>query len=248
MRALHLLVLAVSCGVLPVASVFAQHAPRLFLAGDSTMADKPLDLPERGWGMVLPRFFKDPVVVHNHAVNGRSTKSFIDEGRWQVIVDDLREGDIVIIQFGHNDEKKEDPARYTDPQTTFRENLRRFVRDARSKNAVPVLATPVARRKFDASGTLTATHGEYPEAVRVVAREDKVPLLELERGTSAWLQEVGDEPSKKFFMWIQPGQYAGLPDGRQDDTHFVEAGAVHVAELAIAEMRARKLPIVEYLK
>jgi DNA sulfur modification protein DndE len=247
MRVLHLVLFAAACCA-SLASVYARQAPRLFLAGDSTMADKPLDLPERGWGMVLPRFFKDPTLVRNHAVNGRSTRSFIDEGRWQAIADHLLEGDFVIIQFGHNDEKKEDPARYTDPQTTFRENLRRFVRDVRAKKAWPVLATPVARRKFDASGVLTPTHGEYPDAVRAVAHEEQVPLLDLERATSAWLQEIGDQPSKKFFMWIQPGQYAGLPDGRQDDTHFVEAGALHVAELAIAEMRAQKLAIIGYLQ
>jgi DNA sulfur modification protein DndE len=223
-------------------------APRLYMAGDSTMADKPLDLPERGWGMVLPQYFKDPAVVRNHAVNGRSTKSFIDEGRWKAILDDLREGDVVIIQFGHNDEKSEDPKRYTDPKTTFRENLRRFVDDVRAKKASPILATPVARRKFDAAGTLTPTHGEYPDAVRAVAGEAKVPLLDLERSTSKWLQEVGDQPSKRFFMWIEPGKYPQLPDGRQDDTHFVEAGAMHVAELAIAEMRALKLPIADWLK
>lgn len=226
----------------------AAAAPRLFMAGDSTMADKPLDLPERGWGMLLPQYLKDPAVVHNHAVNGRSTKSFIDEGRWQAIVDQLREGDLVVIQFGHNDEKKEDPARYTDPKTTFRDNLRRFVNDVRARKALPILATPVARRKFDASGALTATHGEYPDAVRAVAAEERVPLLDLERDTTRWLQETGDEPSKRFFMWIEPGKYPKLPDGRQDDTHFVEAGAAHVAELAIAEMRALKLPIVEWLK
>jgi DNA sulfur modification protein DndE len=223
-------------------------APRLFMAGDSTMADKPLDLPERGWGMVLGRYFKDPAVVHNHAVNGRSTKSFIDEGRWQAIVDQLHEGDAVIIQFAHNDEKKEDPTRYTDPATTFRDHLRRFVNDVRGRKALPILATPVARRKFDATGTLTATHGEYPDAIRAVAVEMKVPLLELERATSKWLQEVGDERSKKFFMWIEAGKYPGLPDGRQDDTHFVEAGALHVAELAVEQIRALKLPVAGWLK
>ena len=143
----------------------AADAPRLFMAGDSTMADKPLDLPERGWGMVLPRYFKDPAVVRNHAVNGRSTKSFIDEGRWQAVVEQLREDDVVIVQFGHNDEKREDPARYTDPETTFRDNLRRFVSDVRARKASAILATPVARRKFDASGALDATMLARPDSI-----------------------------------------------------------------------------------
>ncbi|MEY2881802.1 MAG: Rhamnogalacturonan acetylesterase RhgT [Verrucomicrobiota bacterium] len=231
-----------------VASAGAADAPRVFLAGDSTMADKPLDLPERGWGMALGAFFKDGVAVQNHAMNGRSTRSFLDEGRWQKILDALRPGDAVIIQFGHNDEKIEDPKRGTDPQTTFPENLRRFVRETRAKGATPILATPVARRKFDAAGKLTATHGAYPAAVRAVAAEEKTPLLELERATSAWLQAVGDEPSRKFFMWIEPGQFAKIPDGRKDDTHFVEAGATKVAELATAQIRELKLPLAAWLK
>jgi lysophospholipase L1-like esterase len=147
------------------------------MAGDSTMADKPADLPEYGWGQALPRFFKDPAMVHNHAVNGRSTKSFIDEGRWQKIIDELQAGDFVIIQFGHNDEKTEDPLRGTDPKTTFSDNLRRFIREVRAKHAEPILATPVARRKFDDAGKLQPTHKGYPDALRAVAAAERVPLL-----------------------------------------------------------------------
>jgi lysophospholipase L1-like esterase len=226
----------------------AESPPRLFLAGDSTMADKPADLPEYGWGQALPRFFADPAMIHNHAMNGRSTRSFIDEGRWQKIVDELRPGDWVIIQFGHNDEKIEDATRGTDPQTTFPENLRRFLRDVRAKQASPILATPVARRKFDAAGKLQPTHGAYPDAVRAVAVAEKVPLLDLEQATAAWLQATGDEPTKKFFMWIEPGEFAKIPQGSQDNTHFVEAGAVHVAELAVAEIREQNLPLARWLK
>jgi len=212
------------------------------------MADKPADLPEYGWGQALPRFFKDPAMVHNHAVNGRSTKSFIDEGRWQKIVDELKAGDFVIIQFGHNDEKIEDPLRGTDPTTTFSENLRRFIKDVRAKQASPLLATPVARRKFDAAGKLQPTHKGYPDALRAVAAGEHVPLLDLENATSAWLQGIGDEPSKKFFMWIEPGKFEKLPEGKKDDTHFVEPGAVKVAELAVAQLREQKLPLAQWLK
>jgi lysophospholipase L1-like esterase len=227
---------------------FAAEAPRVFMAGDSTMANKPPELPERGWGMALGQFFKDPAMVHNHAVNGRSTKSFIDEGRWQKLVDELRAGDFVIIQFGHNDEKIEDPKRGTDPKTTFPDNLQRFVRDVRAKQATPILATPVARRKFDKTGKLQPTHGAYPDAIRAVASTEKVPLLELEKATMQWLQATGDEPSKKLFMWIEPGRFAKIPDGRKDDTHFVEAGATHVAGLAVAQIRELKLPLTTWLK
>lgn len=192
-------------GLLACSLRAADALPRVFMAGDSTMANKPLDLPERGWGMVLGEYFVDPAMVHNHAMNGRSTKSFIDEGRWAKIVEELRAGDWVIIQFSHNDEKKENPKVYADSATTFRDNLRRFIRETREKGANPVLATPVCRRKFDAQGKLIDTHGAYPDAIRAVAAEEKVPLLELERATAAWLQSEGDEPSKKYFMWIKPG-------------------------------------------
>jgi lysophospholipase L1-like esterase len=211
------------------------------------MANKPLDLPERGWGQALPKFFRDPAIVHNEAMNGRSTKSFIDEGRWQHLVDELQPGDFVIIQFGHNDEKIDKPAVGTDAATTFRDNLRRFVRDVRAKGASPILATPVCRRKFNAEGKLIDTHGAYPDAVRAVAAEEKTPLLDMQRATEKLLLSYGPEDSKQLFMWIEPGKYEKLPKGSQDDTHFVELGATKVAALAVAEMRRLKLPIVSLL-
>ncbi len=226
----------------------AEAAPLVYLAGDSTMATKPLDLPERGWGMALNGLMKDPAMIQNHAVNGRSTKSFIDEGRWARLIAAVQPGDFVIIQFGHNDEKVENPKVGTDPKTTFRDNLRRFIREVRGKKATPILATPVARRKFDGNGKLQPTHGAYPDAIRAVATEEKVALLDLEVATSQWLQEVGDEPSKKFFMWIAKGTNPKIPEGREDNTHFVEGGAVHVAELAVAQIREQKLPLAQWVK
>jgi DNA sulfur modification protein DndE len=226
----------------------ALAAPRVYLAGDSTMANKPLDLPERGWGMALGDFLGDPAMVQNHAMNGRSTKSFIDEGRWEKIATALAAGDFVIIQFAHNDEKKEDPKRYADPATTFRDNLRRFIRETRAKQATPILATPVCRRKFDATGKLVDTHGAYPDAVRAVAREENVALLDLTVATAAWLQAAGDEPSKNFFMWIAPGSHPKIPEGRKDDTHFVAAGAEAVAGLAVQSIRTQNLPLARWLK
>ena len=226
----------------------ADAAPLVYLAGDSTMATKPLDLPERGWGMALHGLMKDPAMIQNHAVNGRSTRSFIDEGRWSRLAAALQPGDFVIIQFGHNDEKIENPKVGTDAATTFRENLRRFIRETRAKKATPILATPVARRKFGADGKLQPTHGTYPDAIRAVATEEKVDLLDLEIATSKWLQETGDEPSKKFFMWIDAGTNPKIPEGRKDDTHYVEAGAVHVAELAVAQIKEQKLPLAQWVK
>ena len=224
--------------------------PRLHLIGDSTMADKPTDPPnpEHGWGQMLPAFFRDPAMVVNHAVNGRSTKSFIDEDRWQQVLAELRPGDYVLIQFGHNDEKTGDPKRGTTPYGTYADNLRRFIRETRARGATPLLATPVARRKWDAQGRLVDTHGEFPDAMRRVALEEHVPLLELQKLTAEMEEQAGVEGSKKIHLWIKPGEYARLPGGRQDDTHYSEYGATRVAELAVQEMRRLGLPLAAWLK
>lgn len=222
---------------------------QLFLIGDSTMADKPLaDNPERGWGQLLPGFFGDGVAIQNHAMNGRSTKSFIDEGRWGVVLKQLRAGDWVFIQFGHNDEKKEDPTRYAAPHDAYRKNLTRFVEEARSKGAQPVLLTPVMRRRFDKDGKFFDTHGEYPDAVRALAKEMNVPLIDLHKSTQALIERHGAEGSKKLFLWIGPTEYKSLPNGRQDDTHFSEYGAREVATLAVAGIRERGLTLASHLK
>jgi lysophospholipase L1-like esterase len=141
----------------------AQDGFTIFMIGDSTMADKPLipENPERGWGQLLDSYFLPHVVIENHAANGRSSKSFRDEGRWKSVLDRMHHGDWVIIQFGHNDEKS-DETRHTDPFTTYTKNLKRYVNEAREKGGLPILATPVARRNFDDSGYLQQTHGDYP--------------------------------------------------------------------------------------
>lgn len=252
-----LFVLILSCSAVlradPIVSASAVNPAvtfHLHLVGDSTMADKPTwpPQPERGWGQLLPQYFRDPTVVINYAVNGRSTKSFIDEGRWEHVRAALRPGDWVIIQFGHNDEKKENPAVYADAATSYRENLRRFVNETRAAQAHPVLATPIARRRFEDTGKLVDTHGAYPDAMRAVAKELDVPLLDLTPATSELLRAYGPERSKQLFLWIAPGEYEELPKGRQDDTHLSAVGADRVAELAIAEMKRLNLDLVAALK
>ncbi len=250
----HLYLLSVALfGValaLPASEATPAVPPVLYLVGDSTMADKPVDPPnpEHGWGQMLPLFFRDPARIRNFAVNGRSTKSFIDEGRWQKVRDGLRPGDFVIIQFGHNDEKSADPARYAAPDGAYRTNLIRFVRETRAKGATPILATPVARRRWDAEGHLVDTHGAYPEAMRSVAAAEKVPLLELNRLTAELELAHGPEGSKKLHLWVGPGVYTRKPEGYKDDTHFSAYGATAVATLAVREMIRLDLPPVDWLK
>jgi oligogalacturonide lyase len=222
---------------------------RVFMLGDSTMADKPLaDNPERGWGQLFPMLFTDRVEVKNHAVNGRSTKSFIDEKRWEVVLAQLQRGDWVFIQFGHNDQKSADLTRYAAPHTDYRANLARFVSETRAKGAQAVLLTPVMRRRFDAQGKFFDTHGEYPAAVRSLAKELNVPLIDLHQTSRALLERHGAEGSKKLFLWIEPGQYKSLPEGKKDDTHFSESGATQIAQLVAADLRRLRLDLAQHLK
>ncbi|MFV0267334.1 MAG: rhamnogalacturonan acetylesterase [Draconibacterium sp.] len=219
----------------------------IFSIGDSTMATKkPEVYPETGWCQALPEFFEANVTVHNHAVNGRSSKSFIDEGRWQVVLDSLQNGDYLFIQFGHNDEKDYDSTRYTTPFGTYSENLERFVNEARIKGAEPVLFTSIVRRKFGENGKLVDTHGEYLVATRKVAEKLNVPLVDLQKLTEKWVNELGDEASKKMYLWTEPDEK--FPEGRKDDTHLSVEGAQNVARLAMEECRRQKLGFAKYLK
>lgn len=227
------------------AAAAAHGLPRpraLHIAGDSTAAQKYADAaPETGWGMALPFFLGRTPRVANHAMNGRSSKSFIDEGRLAALLDQVREGDLLLIQFGHNDEKTEDPARGTDPYTTYQDCLRRYVHGARSRRARPVLLTPVERRRFAADGTAKPTHGEYPAAMRALAAEERVPLLDLQALTLARWQELGPDGTLEYFNWLEPGGSPNYPDGRQDNTHFQPRGAVEVARLVARALVAGRV-------
>ena len=225
--------------------------PALHLIGDSTMANKPKDPPnpETGWGQALPRWLKPEAVrVENHAVNGRSTKSFIDEGRWAKVLAALKPGDYVIIQFAHNDEKEADPKRYAAPRGAYQDNLRRFVREARAHRATPLLATPVARRKWSEAGELVETHGEYPAALREVAVQEKVPLLELNRLTMELERAHGVEGSKRLHLHYPGGVFVRWPEAVRDDTHFSEYGADRVAALAVQEFLRLQLPPAQWVR
>lgn len=213
----------------------------LFMIGDSTMADKDLTggNPERGWGQALPSYFGEEVRIDNHAQNGRSSKSFIDEGRWHKVISQVRTGDYVFIQFGHNDEKA-NPKRHTDPGTTFDANLRRFVNDTRAKGGIPVLFNSIVRRHFEGD-TLRDTHGAYLESPRRVGRELGVTFIDLNLLTHRLVEGLGPEASKKLFMWVEPGTVAAIPQGHEDNTHLNTYGAHLIAGLA-ADAIAEALP------
>ena len=215
----------------------------IHLMGDSTMADKNISRgnPERGWGMVFENFVDPSVRVINYAKNGRSTKSFIDEGLWDRVKANIRPGDYVFIEFGHNDEKSGKPAVYAPAWGAYQDNLRLFIKTARELGATPVLLTPVARRRF-AGGVLDeTTHGEYPSAMKAVAAETGTVLIDMEAATIDWIKAAGDKASRPYFMWVAQGVCPAIPDGRQDDTHSTPRGARRNCEIVCDSIRV-KLP------
>lgn len=219
---------------------------KVYLIGDSTMANKEIKAyPETGWGMPFRYFFDSTVDVDNRAKNGRSTQSFIDEGLWKPVVDNLNEGDYVFVQFGHNDEVPTKKTYTTEEQ--FKNNLIRYVNESRAKKAIPVLITPVARRKFDSAGHIVGTHEVYSEIVRSVAKQLNVPLIDLDKKSQALLQQLGPETSKLLYNHLQPGEHPNYPDGKTDDTHFSELGARKMAEIVLAEMKELKLPLTDHI-
>lgn len=226
------------------ASSFTIH-----LCGDSTMAEKDLSKgsPERGWGMMFPNFFDEGVSVINYARNGRSTKSFIDKGQWDDVMAALQPGDYVFIEFGHNDAKESDPERYAAPWGAYQDNLRRFIDETRSKGGIPVLLTPVARRWFKEAGLDRNCHGDYPAAMKAVAEEKGVTLLDITTPTLDWIESLGDEASRPYFMHLAPGKYACAPEGKTDNTHTVASGARKVTEIVCDKIREQIPEIAVHL-
>jgi lysophospholipase L1-like esterase len=216
---------------------------KVWLIGDSTMAQKETKAyPETGWGMPFSYFFDTMVTVDNRAKNGRSTRTFIEEGLWKPVVDNLQEGDYVFIQFGHNDEVSTKKS-FT-PEGEFKNNLARYITESRSKKAIPVLLTPVARRKFDSVGHIVDTHA-YSELVRMVAKKYNVPLIDLDKKSQALLQKLGVATSELLFNHLTLGEHPNYPDGKIDDTHFNELGARKMAELVLTEVKNLNLDLVD---
>jgi lysophospholipase L1-like esterase len=230
-------------------AALAQEPVTIFLAGDSTMASKlETKRPETGWGEQLQKHFDEKRVrIDNHAANGRSTRTFISEGRWQTLIDKVKAGDYVLIQFGHNDQSKEKVDRYTPPDD-FRHNLGRFVAEVRARKATPVLLTPVMRRRFDKDGKFYDVHGEYPDLTRRVAAEQKVALIDMHRMSEKVLVKYGPEESRKLFLQLKAGENPNYPQGVDDNTHFNPLGADIMAALAVDSFREQKLGLSMMLK
>lgn len=217
----------------------------IYLAGDSTVASCPEhEAPMAGWGQVFQDLFKNNLIVHNHAKGGRSSNSFIEEGRLQKILDQIQGNDYLFIQFGHNDQKSYG----TEPFTTYQASLQQYINGAREKGAHPVLLTSVHRRRFDSGGNLENTLGEYPVAMIQLADRLEVPLIDLWSKTKQLYQSLGVEESKQLFTIFPPYTQPNYPDGIEDNTHFCVQGALEVAKLVGEGIKELHLPIEEYLQ
>lgn len=236
---------------LAIALLLTAFVPRfkqktVWMMGDSTMAIKEKNkFPETGWGVPFATLFKKDIQVDNRAKNGRSTRSFIDEGRWQEIYSQLKAGDYLFIQFGHNDEKVNKPNVGTSLMT-YKANLRMFITKAREKKAQPVLLTPIVRRNFE-NGILIDTHNGYPDAMRAVADSLHVPLIDLTLKTTELLEGMGEKKSTDLYLHLKPG-HKNYPEGVEDNTHLNVEGAQAVAALAVQGLKELKLELVDDLK
>lgn len=220
----------------------------IFIAGDSTAAIKvPEKRPETGWGEIFQAYLLENVRLDNRAINGKSTKSFIKEGHLGAIAKSIKPGDYLFIQFGHNDQKIDDPDRGTQPYEDYQENLLKYVQVARSVNANPLLLTSVTRRNFVGNKIDENSVGEYPKAMIEFAEQNNVPVLDIHKKSREFLNGVGEEKSKDYFLHLPPGQSKNYPEGIMDNTHFNKRGAVAVAQLIAIAIRESNLPIKDLL-
>lgn len=220
---------------------------KLWLIGDSTVCIyEPARAPITGWGMPFANFFDTTVIIENKARGGRSTKTFLFENIWGPIEKNLQEGDYVFIQFGHNDEAKEEKYkdRYT-PIPDYKTNLIKFIIESRNKQAIPILITPVTRMKFDKAGNIEETHKEYSAAVWKVSKQYNTPVIDLDKMSRDLLQKFGKENSKLLYMQLDSLDNPIYPVGQKDNTHFNEYGARRMAELVLQGVRDLKLDLTD---
>lgn len=218
---------------------------KIFMMGDSTMKYNNIyNYPQVGWGQILHLFTKNEWLIEDHAENGRSTKSFIEEKRFDTILNRLASGDFVICQFGHNDEKIQDPTRYTTPYGTYQENLKYFAEEVEKRGAHIVFATSITRHKFE-NGKCINSHQDYPQAMLDFAAKNGYTCVDLNQMTMDLYSSIGEEESKKFHMIFEAGTYAAHPEAKDDHSHLVYEGALMVAELFVRALRKTNDPIKE---
>lgn len=226
----------------------AVHIPVVYLAGDSTVQTyRASQRPQAGWGQMIASYFDDGVQFSNHAIGGRSSRSFIEQGRLDTIVSLLQPGDYLMVQFGHNDADSSKPERYT-PVNDYRNYLKTYIDRARSKGAIPILVTPVSRRDYNAAnGQFKPSFPDYVAAMKQVAAETNTLLIDLNARSVALYNTIGIEGTKSIFLHVAAGQYPYFPDGVQDNTHFQEQGAIKIAGLVATGIDELNIPLSEHL-
>ncbi|MBR4129432.1 MAG: rhamnogalacturonan acetylesterase [Bacteroidaceae bacterium] len=222
-------------------------ATTIFLCGNSTVVDQEED-PWASWGQMIPRWFTDKVAISNHAESGLSLRSFMASHRLEKVLSMLKAGDYVLCEFGHNDQKEHgagDGAWYS-----FQYQLKLFVDQVRTAGSIPIFVTPTQRRHFDdATHTkIQETHGDYPDAMRDVAKREGVPLIELHDMTRDFFETLGFEGSKKALVHYPANTFPGQEKALEDNTHFNPYGAYEVAKMVVMGMKRLGLPIVQYLR
>ena len=221
-----------------------ERAPTLFIAGDSTVTDQAEE-PWAGWGQMLPCFFKPGLAVANYAESGETLRAFQGERRLEKITDSLQPGDALLIQFGHNDMKEKGEG--VGAFTTYKASLKHFVAQARAHGATPILVTPMHRRRFDEVGHVVETLGDYPEAVRQAAREEKVALIDLNSMSRPLYEAWGPEGSKQAFVHYAPNTFPGQTERLRDNTHFNIYGAYELARCIVEGLRASSVGLKTFL-
>ncbi len=221
-----------------VTAVPDPHAVTVYLLGDSTVTDQP-DEPWGSWGQMLPRFFRAGIAVANHAQSGESLRSSLDAHRLDKVLSTIKPGDYLFIQYGHNDQKEHGAG--VGAFTTYKADLKHFVDEAKKRGALPVLVTSMNRRRFDAQGKLVPTLGDYPEAVRQAAREEDVPLIDLNAMSKTLFEALGPQGTLKAFVHYPAGSFPGQTVALKDDTHFNSYGAFELARCVVEGIKAAKL-------
>ncbi len=221
------------------------NVPTIFLCGNSTVVDNDNE-PWASWGQMLPRFFDENVAIANHAESGLSANTFVGGKRLDKIVSQLKRGDYVFVEFGHNDQKQKGPGKGAYYEFSF--YIKQFIDQARAKGATPVLVTPTRRRQFDNNGQVKDTHEDFPAAIRDIAARENVAVIELQEMTKTLIEAMGEEESKHLFVHYPAGTWPGQSTEFKDNTHFNPFGAYEVAKCVIEGMKQANLPVVKHLR
>lgn len=222
-----------------------ENVPTVFLCGNSTVVDQDNE-PWASWGQMIPRFFDENVCFANYAESGESANTFIRAKRLKKLMTQIKPGDYVFVEFGHNDQKQKGPGK--GPYQSFTESLREYIIQARAHGAIPVFVTPTQRRSFGESGKIEDTHGEFPNAMRALAKQENVPVIELNEMTRTLYEALGPEDSKKAFVHYPANTYPGQTTALADNTHFNPYGAYEIAKCVIEGIKTNRLPLVKYLR